>query len=1562
MKLWQRILASAGIVLLCILLVLGMFVAIARSSRVQTAVVGLVAEQLSRGLGANVEVGQLDYKFPNRLLVQDVLIMDRQQDTLLYVDTLAAQMDIIKLLREDTLCINRVALNGGVLNAYKVNDSTMNYQFLADAFRSDEKRNPDSINLQVKDIELSRLRLRYDDWQGEMPEARMHLHNMTPHLLDAEIERFSCKALHNNGEGEAIPFIIDEMEAHVVFNDTLLTFPTLHVKMPKSDVRIEQLAIDRSDAKRLAAIAPNDSAARDAFLSKIKVSLRIEETRLTPSDFSAILPQCKSMNGDWSLRADLQGRIDSLEAHGLTIQFRGKDVLKGDAIAFGLPHMDSLYIKAQCQDLTTNKATLQDIISNFAGKPVVLPAIFDPLGQVHYKGELSGRLEDLTLKGALTTAIGSIRTDGRATTTPDFSDVHFEGLISTKRFDLGAMLKNKDLETIGFTVTGAGHMGKDHPFHGNLCANVDHFTYKNYTYKDVHLDGTFHDGVFDGDVHSHDPNLDFEFDGNIAFASIQARHDETPNPTPKTKVVPLYQGKLALAHLRLGELHLSEKYADADMSLGMRVNLSGASLNELKGSIEIDTLQFTHNGETLRMKELLVKADNGEESGTRSIVLTSDYLTAGASGKFRYETLPTSVMHYVATYLPKTLPTEKAAHYKAEKTTNVIQFYMYGNELDKVCDLLELPISPADQPVIKGYLNDRENSLQIKGNIPSLRLGERQLEQLTLNIDNQDQQLNAALSSVVNHGLSKTSALIGDMKVGLAAHAANDSLHLGLKWTNIEDVHHAGEIHAGARFARYNNLPLISAHIEPGVILFADSIWHIDEAAITYNAADTLIQIDHLHLGSNFQYIYANGIASRNESDSIRAELKNIDLDYFLSAISDLKKTIYFGGNVSGWATGYGILKAPLFEANVSMKKAHINGKEIGDVYAMATLDPDNKHVLIQGECFDPRLPYEPCALDKMPSRTVYTKDTLDFTYYPTLSEDIRHSGRHVVHVDGEIGGEKGQWGLTVYPDSVDISLVNHWCSSFITDLSGRGSGQVNVWGGRDADKKPYARVTLAAKPFNVGLTIPFTGGRYFVNDSIFITENAILFPKMTLRDTEGHPLTLEGKVEHDGDWRDLHYHIDVDTKRAIVLNLSEKGDELYGGKVYANGKVDIHGDEKECHINADAVSTAGSTFTFALTTANNAHDNSFIEYVDHNPKPAKEKTSKINNSDFKVFFNLQAEVTPEVLITVLLDKQSGDKLKGRAEGNLRLYYSDTELSLLGSCSILQGTFGFTFQNVIRREFQIAEGSSVTWTGNPEEPTVDIKALYGVTASLRDLFGTEASSLATSRSSVPVNCVLNLTDNLMNPVIRFGIELPSSDESVASQVRSIINTDEMLMRQVLYLLVFSKFYTPEYLQNTSNVGLNETYSLISSTVTGQINSWLGKLTDVVTLGFNFRTDGEGADASQEYEAQFEIHPVKGLLINGNFGYRYNDLSNQPIFGNLDVEYMLTPNGKLRAKAYTHTVDKYSLRQANTVQGVGFVFKHDFNWPDIKKKKEKSKSTKADTLEADSTQSDFLEFK
>ena len=277
----------------------------------------------------------------------------------------------------------------------------------------------------------------------------------------------------------------------------------------------------------------------------------------------------------------------------------------------------------------------------------------------------------------------------------------------------------------------------------------------------------------------------------------------------------------------------------------------------------------------------------------------------------------------------------------------------------------------------------------------------------------------------------------------------------------------------------------------------------------------------------------------------------------------------------------------------------------------------------------------------------------------------------------------------------------------------------------------------------------------------------------------------------------------------------------------------------------------------------------------------------------------------------------------------------DTETSdvrLLGTLDIEQGTLSYTVANVIRREFNVADGSTIVFSGDATNPQLDVTAQYKVTANLKDLFGDEIEQVGTTRSNIPVLTCLHMTGMLSNPVLSFSLDLPLSDHTIQQQVRQVINTDEMLMRQVIYLLVFGRFFTPDYMSQAQYATLNSTYSLLSSTVTGQINSWLGKLTDVLTLGVAIRRDGEGADASQEYEAQFQLHPVDRLVINGNVGYRYNDVSNQPFFGDLDIELLLTEDGQWRLKGYTHTVDKYSLRQATTMQGVGFMWKKDFDVP------------------------------
>ena len=68
-----------------------------------------------------------------------------------------------------------------------------------------------------------------------------------------------------------------------------------------------------------------------------------------------------------------------------------------------------------------------------------------------------------------------------------------------------------------------------------------------------------------------------------------------------------------------------------------------------------------------------------------------------------------------------------------------------------------------------------------------------------------------------------------------------------------------------------------------------------------------------------------------------------------------------------------------------------------------------------------------------------------------------------------------------------------------------------------------------------------------------------------------------------------------------------------------------------------------------------------------------------------------------------------------------------------------------------------------------------------------------------------------------------------------------------------------------------------------------------------------------------------------LLLNGNLGYRDKSLNNNSFIGDFDVEYLLNRSGSIRLKAYNRYNDQnYYLRSALTTQGIGVVFKREFD--------------------------------
>ena len=146
-----------------ILLVGSMLLAALASDEVETAAVNLVTSEISRAMGTNASVGAVEYRFPARVAVRDVYIEDLQGDTLLYAGELYVHFSPIRLVKNE-ISFRHVRVRDVYANIYRLPDSTWNYSFLTSRLPKREKkeRGPLRSLISVQDVQLDRIRLRYE--------------------------------------------------------------------------------------------------------------------------------------------------------------------------------------------------------------------------------------------------------------------------------------------------------------------------------------------------------------------------------------------------------------------------------------------------------------------------------------------------------------------------------------------------------------------------------------------------------------------------------------------------------------------------------------------------------------------------------------------------------------------------------------------------------------------------------------------------------------------------------------------------------------------------------------------------------------------------------------------------------------------------------------------------------------------------------------------------------------------------------------------------------------------------------------------------------------------------------------------------------------------------------------------------------------------------------------------------------------------------------------------------------------------------------------------------------
>ena len=430
----------------------------------------------------------------------------------------------------------------------------------------------------------------------------------------------------------------------------------------------------------------------------------------------------------------------------------------------------------------------------------------------------------------------------------------------------------------------------------------------------------------------------------------------------------------------------------------------------------------------------------------------------------------------------------------------------------------------------------------------------------------------------------------------------------------------------------------------------------------------------------------------------------------------------------------------------------------------------------------------------------------------------------------------------------------------------------------------------------------------------------------------------------------------------------SHYNNEMYWGQLFTSGTAVMRGADGKHRVDVSCKTVGKSQFNLSPgeeSYSDNSYsfltfrdkkkfeDSESLDYSD--PKIQFEQQEEKSNSSTYIELSLQAQATENCQVYVQMDPLAEDRLICRGNGNISLHYDPRrDITIGGEYNITSGNYLITMRgDLMNKEFKIQNGSRVTFPGNFSNADLNINAIYSIpSVNLRDLDESFATMASMNRTTLPVDCKLNVTGQLSAPQIGFDIEVKNTSDDVQALVHNLIGTQEMLNREVLYLLLFNRFYTPEYASASQNNTGSQLSSFASSSLTSQLNNLLGHVSDNFTLGTNFRSDkGDFTDMEMDLSLTTRLWGDR-LILNGNLGYRdpanrvglHNNTNS--FIGDFDVEFLINTSGTLRAKAYSHYNERdYSINNALTTQGIGFIARKDFKtikellfWKKISEKK------------------------
>ncbi|MFW5820324.1 MAG: translocation/assembly module TamB domain-containing protein, partial [Bacteroidota bacterium] len=932
---------------------------------------------------------------------------------------------------------------------------------------------------------------------------------------------------------------------------------------------------------------------------------------------------------------------------------------------------------------------------------------------------------------------------------------------------------------------------------------------------------------------------------------------------------------------------------EEDIRVGANIasSISGSNPDNLNGNLNLNNLIIVRNDQVYELDSLFLNAKNTEKSTELS--LSSEIIQASYKGSVKPSGISSKLWSHINLFFAfqEELPDNT-------KIPGIFSFEAHINDHPIISEVFLPELTNFQGIDLQIDYDEGNNELNTKGVISPIQYKNIDIDTVNININSKDTLL---LVKINSKGFSQD--FINIPGIITEARLANDIA----KWTfNVKDEEEKNKYRINGTLKKEGQF--ISGKLDSSKLVLNYDSWNLPPNHEFRISNDTVI-FDNLSLQKEKQVLRLTKTASEPGIQGTKIEFTAFDLETFTNILTTEK-----------------------------IIEAELNGEII--------LDLGNERFISELEITD-LTSYGQKIFNRVALMAEQSeKDRITFSgQFEEKEEIIGVKGFYSLQPEKRIE-------LDANINKLDIQNFQPLLSDMFKTLTGNFNGDLNLSG-------PLNKMQINGDiQLTDGKIAPRMLGTAYKAKNIQLSfdDNNLRFTDFKFMDAEGDEASVTGSIEgllSEFPVLDLK----VNAKNFTGVNVKEGVNDLFYGKLNVDISANIQGDLSEPAIRGATTITNNTDFNFIVPAPDKAsiEQEGLVIFIQPERDTSSILYSGLEQDEIQLSternpdINVTLEVKKEASLNIITDPASGENLKIFGEANLNFNMgSGGQISLTGQYIINDGTYNLTLYNVIKRQFKIQEGSSITWSGDPLGAKTDITAFYRLRTSPEGLIANELSNINEEQrrelsQSIPFLVYLNIKGELLNPsTLDFDIKTPPgvTIAEVSNKLNQLNQNESEVNKQAVALLTFGNFIQTQ--MSTSHPVSYEINAAARNSISRILSTQLNKLADQYIEGVEINVDVSSYTdyTGQQTQATTNVAlDVRKEFLNERLTVQVGGKVNiegdermannmNRLAGDVKVLYDLTEDGRFKLKGFNTTEYENIFEGEVTKTGVGFIYNRD----------------------------------